>query len=209
MATNTNSPSGLQAIDSAYTNKPGVSARVYRIPAYQSNAIYVGDPVTKQTGSGFNGVNGVDLSPAGGNAVVTGVAVGFVGTTAANSTGTPSLFGFSGQPGNIYRPASTTLDYYVLVLDDPEALYTVQVGNAVISQGDIGKNFPLVSGAGSPFTGQSGFTLGSTAITDGSGTGQVNLIGFDTLASSNSAQAYAHALVRLNSSTETNGSVGI
>ncbi len=207
---NKNSPSGLQSVDFAYANKPGVSTRVYRVPANQTNALYVGDPVVKVAGSGLGGFNGVDLATAGSNAAITGVINGFVGVAPANSTTvTPSLFGFSGQPGNTYRPASTTQDYYVLVNDSSDTLYSVQVGNAVLSQADIGKNFNLVSGAGSAYTGLSGWLINSTAIADGAGIGQVNVIGFDSVPQNNSAQAYARVLVRLNSSTETNGSQGI
>jgi len=205
---NTNLVAGLQPISRVDGAKQSGASRMYFVPASQTNALFVGDPVVKVTGSAnARGVNGVDLATAGSNAVVTGVVTGFVGASAAGSTDEPSLYGVS--QGNVYRPASTNKDFYVLVNDDPEQLFSVQVtGTATLAVADVGKNFNLVSGAGSAATGLSGWTVSNTAVSAGA-TGQVNVIGFEEVVLNSPSSAYANVLVRLNSSTETNKSSGI
>ena len=209
-APNINNVSGLSPISRVDGAKWGNSLRLYYVPSTNTNALYVGDPVVKVTGSANgNGINGVDLATAGANAVVTGVVCGFAGVATAGSTNTPAFYGLSGTPGAVYRPASTSQDYYVLVNDDPEALFTVQVtSNAVMSVGDVGKNFNLVAGAGSTYTGLSGFTISNTEVV-GDALGQVNVIGFDQTTRNDPTLPYANVLVRLNTSTETNRSTGI
>lgn len=200
---NKNSPNGLQAVGFSYSAKPATSLRPYLVRANQTNAIGYGDPVLKVSGSGGNGVNGVDLANATSH--ITGVVEGFYGTLAANAVGTPSLFGH--KPGAYYRPATTSEDYYVFINDDPDALYSIQLGNAVMSEGDLGKNFDTVTGTLNVF-GQSGVTLSATPVAN-NGVGQVSAIMFDTTEGNDPTQPYARVLVRLNASTETNGSAGI
>lgn len=212
---NQNTPVGLNPIQrfrgAAFRN----SQTVYFVPAANTHALFVGDPVVKIAGSANgNGVNGVDLatagatgSPAVGNAI-TGVVVGFVGVAPAGSTKTPSFYPLSGIPGPAYRPASTTQDYYVLVNDDPDAEYEIQVdGTNVIAVASIGKNANLLSGAGNAFTGNSGWTLNSaTPSTD---VLQVNIVGVEQEINNDPTLAYCKFIVRLNVSTETNRSAGI
>lgn len=200
---NKNSPNGLSAVGFSYSSKPAASGRVYKIPATQTNAIGYGDPVIKVTGSGGNGVNGVDL--ANGTSKITGVCIGYEGTLTANAVGTPSLFGH--KSGAFYRPATTNQDYYPIIIDDPDTLFSVQLGNAIMSEGDLGKNFDLVPASPNVY-GQSGFTLSNTPVAN-NGVGQVSAIQFDTTAGNDPTQPYARVLVRLNASTETNGSAGI
>ena len=209
-APNTNNKAGLQVISRNDAAKWGNSLRVYFVPAANQNALYVGDPVVKISGSANgNGINGIDLATAGANASVTGVVCGFVGIATAGSTNTPAMYGLSGTPGSVYRPAATGYDYYALVNDYPESLFTVQVtGTSTMSVADVGKNFQLVTGAGSAYTGLSGWTVAATPVVAGA-TGQVNVIGFDQTILNDPTLPYANVLVRLNTSTETNRLAGI
>ena len=210
-ASNPNIVNGLQPVRRVDGAKWGDSLTVYYVPAANQNALFVGDPVVKVAGSANgNGVNGIDLATAGANAVVTGVVCGFVGIQTAGSTQTPSLFGLSATPGNVYRPASTGFDYYALVNDDPEAMFTVQVtGTSTMSVASIGKNFQLVSGSGNTYTGWSGWTVAATPVASPSDLGQVNVLGFVQATNNDPTQPYAKVNVRLNTSSETNRSAGI
>ena len=162
-AVNPNTPQGLvplRRIDGAKWND---SARKYFVPAANTHALFVGDPVIKVAGSADSqGVNGVDLAAAGDGDKITGVVVGFVGSCAAGAAN-PGFFGSSGQPGPYYRPASTTLDYYVLVVDDPEVEFAIQSNDngGIPAATIVGKNVDLVSGAGSQYTGLSGWHVRS------------------------------------------------
>lgn len=192
------------------------SLRCYFVPAAQTNALYVGDPVIKIAGSAdTNGVNGVDLATAGTANKITGVVCGFLGSCAAGKPGGPTMqavnmFANSGTPGNAYRPASTSLDWYVLVNDDPETQFYIQENDsgAPLTVATVGKNANLVSGTGSVYTGWSGWQLN----TSGTGTGntlQLRIIGFtpDPLGAPGSANA--KVIVQINTHTELPNSAGI
>lgn len=212
---NTNNVNGLQPIRRLDGAKWGNSLRTYYVPAAYGSALYVGDPVVKVTGAAsVGGVNAVNLATAGyasgtvGNPI-TGVVCGFVGTLTAGTTGTPGFFGLSGTPGPLYRPASTSLDWYVLVNDDPEAEFTIQVqGTNTIPVTAVGKSTTLLSGSGSPYTGWSGWTLNSSNT--GANQGQVNIIGVSgAIGDNDPTSAYCNFIVRINSHTETNTQPGI
>lgn len=127
-ASNPNTPKGLEPIQRLDGAKWSDRLRKYFIPQAQSNALYVGDPVVKITGSAdVNGVNGVDLAVAGTSNRITGAICGFLGTATAGSGNTPSFYGLGTGP--LYRPASTTFDWYALVNDDPEAEWLIQGDN--------------------------------------------------------------------------------
>ena len=214
MANNLNTPYGLQVTRRLDAAKWGDSLRTYYVPQAQTNAIYVGDPVVKVAGSGLNGVNGVDLAAAGysGTTVgnpITGVVCGFVGVLPAGATHQqPGLWGLAGSPGPLYRPASTPYDWYVLVNDDFESQWQIQVdGTNLIPETDIGKSTTLVAGAGNPYTGWSGWTLSSANV--GANQGQVNIIGLVQQPNNDPTLPYAKYIVRLNSSTEIQPQPGI
>lgn len=214
MASNVNTPYGLvpvQRLDGAeWVN----SLRVYFVPAANTHALYVGDPVIKVTGSAdTNGVNGVDLASAGSSNKITGVVCGFVGSCTAG-TANPSLFGSSGTPGALFRPASTGLDYYVLVNDDPEAQFYIQendnsggVAGTPLPVTAVGKNANLVSGSGSAFTGWSGWMLDANAVAT-SATNQLRIIGFAPPPNV-AASAFSKVIVQINLHTELPNSAGI
>ena len=213
MASNPNVPEGLRPLRRLDGATWGDSLGVYYVPAANTNALYVGDPVLKVAASAdVNGVNGVDL--AGTTGKITGVVCGFLGVCAAGN-GNPAFFGLSATPGPAYRPASTALDYYVLVNDDPEVEFLVQADNnyggvsgTTVPVAAVGKNANLKSGTGSVYTGLSGWQLDSNTIATTS-TLQLNIVGFYTDSANLPGNLYAKLIVRLNTATELSGQAGI
>lgn len=208
---NPNTPMGLVPINRLDGASWRDSLTMYVVPAAQTNAIYVGDPVIKKAGSAdTSGVNGVDLAAAGSTNKITGVVCGFYGVCAAG-TANPSFFGLSGTPGPAYRPATTSLDYYVLVNDDPEAEFVVQEndsGGTPLTIASVGKNANLIVGTGSVYTGWSGWMLDSSTAATGA-TLQVNIKGFLQEADNVPGAAFAKVIVSINLPTETSNSAGI
>lgn len=210
---NTNTPFGLQPVQRLDGAQWVNSLRVYFVPAANTNALYVGDPVLKVAGSAdTGGINGVDIAAAGTAAKITGVVCGFVGAcTAGAGLTNAGLFAFSGTPGNVFRPAATTQDWYVLVNDDPEAQFMIQEndsGGTPLTVATVGKNANLVAGAGSVYTGWSGWQLNTT----GTGTGatlQVRIIGFAQGPAYVAGAAFGKVIVQINTHTELPNSAGI
>jgi hypothetical protein len=213
-AINPNTPYGLQPVQRLDGAKWSDRLRRYYVPQAQTNALYVGDPVVKITGSAdVNGVNGVDLCTAGSTNKITGVVCGFLGTATAGSGNYPSFWGLGTGP--LYRPTSTAYDWYVLVNDDPEAEWLIQAdANYGASSGTampvtvVGKNINLKSGTGSAYTGWSGWQADSNTTGTGS-TLQLNIVAIFTDAANIAVAQYQKLVVRLNISTETNIQAGI
>lgn len=201
---NQNTLGGLNAIQTNGESLFRGSLTRFYIPASDTNAYYIGTPVVRSSAVAMQGVQGVTL--ATGNAV-TGSIQGFVGATDAGSNVTPTLRGL--PVGPVYRPASTSQDWYVLVSTDPSVTYSVQVSNTdVLSETVIGKSATLVNvGAGSALQG-SYAALNANSVSTGTGT--VIITALDPYAVNNDpTQPYAKYLVRLNDSTEVNGVAGI
>lgn len=204
--------SPVQRLDGAVWND---SLRVYYVPAANTNALFVGDPVLKVTGSAdINGVNGVDIAAAGTAAKITGVVCGYLGSCVAGAPnsgssyqGAINMFASSGTPGNMYRPASTALDWYVLVNDDPEAQFYIQA-SAALAVTNVGKNANLLAGAGSIYTGWSGWQMNTAGIGTGA-TLQLRIIGNtpDPLGVPNATGN--KFIVQINTHTELPNSAGI
>jgi len=199
---NPNTPYGLQAIQSLGSETFRSSLTMYYVPANTTNAMYVGDPVVKVAGSAdAKGVNGINLVTSASAVRITGVICGFV-----------PQFANSGSPGPMYKPANASVAYYALVNDDPRALYVVQSSDGNGAQypaaAVVGKNCNLVSGAGSAYTGWSGWRANIYNDIAGA-TCQLNIVGAfqspdNTIGISNSKW-----LVRINQDTEVNAALGI
>jgi len=198
---NQNTTYGLRPVRLHGAEVANESARPYYVPAGNTNALFVGDPVVKIAGSTApNGVKGVDLATSGGP--VTGVVVGFQGTAIAGSNVSQPFLPMNFGP--FYRPATTALDYYVLVEDDPSIEFSIQLaGTAIMAQTNIGEGGSITLGAGSPYTGWSGATLSNT--TTDTGAQQVIIIGKDSVANNDVTLPYAKYIVRINNSTEAPG----
>jgi hypothetical protein len=170
---NTNAPRGLipyrRASGEPY-NSPG---NVYWVNGSYATALYVGDPVQIIAGaSDGNGIPSIQLVTPG-NGTDTGISTyGLIGSIAGVIPGgSPQVPVLQSQP--VYVPASVGGNgTYVLVSDDPDALFVVQANTdwstGTYTPGSVlgpGKNVDLVSGTGSTVTGYSGWVLGATLST--------------------------------------------
>lgn len=210
-AINPSTPYGLSPIQRLDGARWIDSLRVYFVAAAKTNALYIGDPVIKlNAGADVNGVNGVDLATGGTSNKITGVVCGFAGACTAGA-GAPSFFGLSATPGPAYRPATTALDYYVLVNDDPEAMFSVQssdTGGIPTATNLVGLNANLLAAAGSVYTGLSGWKLTPSGATT-TNTLQCRVIGVDPVANNTVGLANCKFIVQINTHTELPNSAGI
>lgn len=172
-----------------YKNVDGAALTEYFIPSTDGTAVFVGDLVklegtgdTVAAGGLGKGVRSV-IQAAAGNAVV-GVVVGF--KVDPLNLNTPQ-----------YRAANT--GRYVLVADDPEALFEVQedaVGGA-LAVADVGLNADFIVGAGSTATGASGMQL-DTDTKLASATLPLKIMEFSQRQDNEPGQANAKVIVKLN-----------
>lgn len=117
------------------------AVNVYHIPASDGTAVYVGDVVKLAGSSTTDGTKPTVTLAAAGDSVV-GVVVGF----AVNRDN----LNIGGQ----YRAASTARD--VLVCDNPEVLFEVEISNGTPVNTDIGLNFNHAVGTPDTATARSG-----------------------------------------------------
>jgi len=139
---------------------------LYYVPASDTTALFVGDPVTRANGGDANGIGAVTRTT--GTNQVDGVVVGFVPKPGAAA-------GSKSAVDNGYRAAST--EDYVLVMDNADDIeFEVQedsVGGA-LTAADIGKKVNFIYGAGNTASKLSGVEIDSS--TKGSGV-QALLVG--------------------------------
>lgn len=142
------------------------ASNVYYVPASDSTALFVGDPVIIAGSGDVNGVPSITRSGAGDR--ITGVVVGFAPLPNADAGSTTAL-------NRGYRTADT--EDYVLVADDTDLVFeaTEDGTGGFLAVTNIGNNVDLAVGAGSAITKKSGFILdSSTAATT---TAQVRILG--------------------------------
>ena len=159
--TNANVARGLVPYAFSWGEPYNGAVTVVYIPSSDTNAIYVGDPVVyTQSTADANGVPGVTIGQAGAHAI-SGVMVGV-----ANNAGElvlPVL-----QSTAVYRPASTA--QYLYMACDPNLLYWIQEdssGGSMANTSGGGQLANLVAGAGSTYTGFSGWQLQSSSLGSG------------------------------------------
>lgn len=193
---NTNAPMGLSPVKGGNGSPWGANLKRYYVPASDSNALFIGDPVIIAGSSDADGVPTATIATAGATNRITGVVAGFVPS--------PTIV------ANRYRLASTA--EYILVAEGPDLVYEVQedaVGGA-LALASVGLNADLVAGSGSTSTGISGWQLDTSTAGTGA-TLQVRILGFVQRADNEPAVANAKVLVRINLPTETGaaGSTGV
>ncbi len=178
---NANTPRGLWPVryrDGRPYN--GAATRFY-VPASDSTALFLGDPVIVAGSADADGVGTVIRATAAGGAYISGVVVGVEAET---------------RDSLPYRAASTAR--YVYVATDPDLLFEIQedaVGGA-LAAADIGLNADLVAAAGSAITNYSGFQL-DTSTKATTNTLQLRTHGFVQRAN-NEIGANAKVLVSIN-----------
>jgi hypothetical protein len=94
----------------------------YVIPATDTNQYQIGDAVKSVAGGDANGIPAITKSTGAAAEYQRGVIVGVL---AVPAIGTPSLIGTPLALEVINVPAAKTHDYYVVVNDDPNALYEI------------------------------------------------------------------------------------
>jgi hypothetical protein len=162
----------------------------YYIPATDSTAVYIGDPVKLAGSADARGIPTV--AKASSTEVFVGVVVGVEPETADSTR---------------YRAAST--GRYVFVADDPDLLFEIQEDSdgGALAATDVGLNANFIDGGGSTTTAFSGLEIdSSTAATTATLDFQIvrladredNVIG-----------NYAKWLVKLNNHQFVDGTTGI
>lgn len=171
--------------------------RKYYVPAGDSTALFIGDPVIIAGTGDAKGVPAVTRATAASAGRITGVVVGIANDDTLPASNDMLEMG--------YRPASTA--GYVLVCDDPHVLYEIQEDSdtSTLAVTNIGMNADLIAAAGSTYTRRSGFMLdSSTAAT--TATLQLRIIEL-AQRPDNEVGTNAKWLVAINLPTET-GAVG-
>jgi hypothetical protein len=202
---NPNTPYGLRRVQRQGSADYRDSLQMFYIPPATAAAMYEGDPVVRVTGStDDNGVQAIALATAGSGNAITGVIQGFV-----------PQFSTSGSPGPMYKPANAAIAYYALVSVDPADEYDIQenddfggVANTPLPVTAVGKNISLVAGAGSPYTGWSGWMADANTVADAAA-GQLTILGFPQDPDNTAGALYAKIRVRINNSTETPHTSGV
>lgn len=184
---NTAAPFGLRPVKYRGGKDYTGQANMYYVPSSDGTALFKGDPVITAGSASADGYATVTRATAAGG-YIKGVVVGFVPQEQI--------------PANKHRPASTAM--YVLVADDEDLIFEVEedaVGGSLAAT-NIGQNIDLVAGAGSTYTGLSGFMAdSSTAAT--TNTLNCRIEGFSTKPE-NIGSTYQRILVSLNLATNNN-----
>jgi len=202
---NINRPQGLQPYRYLNGNPWNGAVNVYYIPATDTNAYAIGDPVKTLTGSAdANGTSAVTLAVAGSSNQIRGVIVSMGGQIEG------AMYGDPNQLPVTVIPATKTYGYYVAVADDPDLLFVCQefsgTGSTNFTAADIGKNVNLKAGTNSGYL--SGWVLDDTAASTTSSTGQMRLIGImRTL--DNAFGSYCKFVVRSNQHELNGPSAGV
>ena len=191
--TNPNTPRGL--VPYAYTWGAPYNGEVdvFYVPSGNATALYVGDPVVfTQNSADAQGVPAIQIASAGSTNKITGVFMGRANN--ANELLLPVL-----QSNSVYLPASTAA--YVYVAWDPNLLYWAQedsVGGSMAYTSGGGNTASLVAGAGSTYTGFSGWQIQSSSVTTGTQVGIIKpLPEIDNVVSSTVTFTNAKWLIRI------------
>ena len=192
---NTNKPFGLRPHSTLNGGPYCCNVRQYLVPATDSTAIFIGDPVKLAGSEGV--VNPDDAAyPTAAiatiNDVVIGVCVGVI----------PSY----GDLDINYRKLSTAM--YILVDTDPQTVFEMQGDSATWAAGDVGNNASITFTAGSTTTGTSNMVVNqSTAAT--TATLDVQILGSAPFVDNDLVGAYPQLLVKLNNHQFVDGATGV
>lgn len=151
---NVNRPTGLSPARSILSPWMGQTNR-YWIPASDTNAYYIGDAVASLAGSDANGVPRITKAVTQTNTPLRGV----ISATEFDPTNLNTLI----------VPATKLHDYYVDVVDDPNALFEVTddgITTGNLTNTTIGKNCQLTVAAPSGVVPVSATVIYSASIAD-------------------------------------------
>lgn len=144
---NIDAPFGLRPVRHKNGLPYNGSGQLYYVPASDSTAIYVGDPVIVNGSADAAGIPGcIRATNAGGN-YISGVVVGVMPLMGAGGTG---------RDATTYRAAST--ERYVMVEDSPDVIFEIQT-TGTLAAADVSLNADLTGTGGSTVSGLSSTKL--------------------------------------------------
>jgi hypothetical protein len=199
---NNNAPFGLKPLNLNGTSWSGQGKLIY-IPASQTGAIYIGDPLIPLGSTDAFGVPAWGIATAGATNIIGGSFLGPANGPAGSGV---TLL----QSNTIYFPGSVI--GYGFVCDDPDVMYSVQedgsggaiaIANAGYSNGNL-----IAGSGGSTATGLSSWQLHSSTVGSGNATYQVKVLGL-TRGPDNAIGLYARWNVMLNLSALQQGTAGL
>lgn len=186
---NTNRPFGLRFIGMLTGDAGNVHIGRYRLPAAETDAVFLGDPVARLTSS--SDLATPNLNQVDGLEYVQRAA----GTDANDIIGV--VIGFAYDPTNLgsnYCPGTVERD--VFVVDDPNALFEVQSDVTGMARTVLGMNCTLTMTAGSTVTGVSA-VVATTATADASK--PLLIVGFSRDPKNDiTSAAYVKIIVKIN-----------
>ena len=197
---NNDAPFGLRPINSDGSVTTG-NIKPYYVPATDSTAIFLGDPVTIVGDSNDNEFKGfpagtlseVTRSTVGDGNAITGVVVGVQ---------------YDSRDSLKYRAASTERLLYVC--DDPTQLFEIQA-DGTLTADSIGLNAVLIAThSGDTIYGYSGIELNTTSdAPDADASNQLTIEGLKPAVDNELASANSIAIVRINNHTRAHGAIGV
>lgn len=192
---NTDKPFGLRPYSTLNGGPYMGNVRTYFVPATDTTAIFIGDPVKLAGGEGT--LNPDDLAlptatKAASTEVVIGVCVGVIPKPDAL--------------GTLYRPASTA--QYIMVDVDPSTVFLVQGDSQTWDATDPGNNANFTASTGVTTTGVSNLVLNqSTAAT--TATLDFQILGSAPIVGNDLTGGYPLLLVKLNNHQFVDGATGV
>ena len=191
-------PSGLSPVKNLIGDAFEGQGTVYQIPTTDTGAYAIGDPVISSGSGSAGGIPGIAIGAATG--ALRGVIVG-LGTD-------PTALLNPNNLNQIIRPAATyTYDWFALVVDDPNTIFSVYEKNTgtALTAADIGMNANLVVGTNNGYV--SGWYL-DNAATSATSTVQCRLLGL-VQRSGNAFGNGAQWLVKINNHELSAGTSGV
>lgn len=145
---NANRPTGLSPVKNGSSPWMG-QGNIYSIAASTAAVFAIGDVVKSSGTASADGYAGIVMAVAGDT--VRGVIVG-IGTS-------PTMLANPARLDSTLSVASAAYTQYALVVDDPDAVFEVQMATFALT--DVGANADIVVGANNGFV--SGTTLSGTS----------------------------------------------
>lgn len=185
---------GFQLVNSQGSYDFIQKVQTYYVTDAHATLLAQGDCVTiSGTGQSSTGISTVDASSAGGK--ITGIIAGFhINYSNLDQT---------------WLPASTA--GYVYVLNDPNALYEVEIADTALAVTDIGQNVDIVATAATLSGGMATSNMKIDGSTVGSGADvQFRIVSLVVPTDGTTIGAVGNkAIVRLNEATEAPNSTGV
>lgn len=159
MSYGTNAPWGLAPTRMLNGSTWNGALNEYQLPSGYATNLFKGDPVYV-TGTGT-----IVIATAGAGNPITGVFMGVKYTSTIQGVNGNQVFAPNWVAGTVTQGAANAL---ALICDDPNVVYNIQSNNATgVLAADLYNNADLVAGAGSTYSGISGWMLDQATIGTG------------------------------------------